>query len=83
MPANEWADESSTVADDRTIRPSGFDPQSPRYKWVDEGMVLRSEQEKDDWNALDPNLFVEDKRNVWLNWGSFWGGTRGSSIAAP
>jgi arabinan endo-1,5-alpha-L-arabinosidase len=53
-----------------------LDPKSPQSKWVDEGLVLRSYQEKDDWNAIDPNLFVEDKDHVWLNWGSFWGGIK-------
>jgi len=53
-----------------------LDPKSPKYKWVDEGLVLRSYQDKDDWNAIDPNLFIEDKDNVWLNWGSFWGGIK-------
>jgi arabinan endo-1,5-alpha-L-arabinosidase len=53
-----------------------LDPASPKYKWVDEGMVLRSFQEKDDWNAIDPNLFVESKSKVWLDWGSFWGGIK-------
>jgi arabinan endo-1,5-alpha-L-arabinosidase len=53
-----------------------LDPKSPNYKWVDEGMVLRSYQEKDDWNAIDPHLLVEDKDNVWLDWGSFWGGIK-------
>src|SRR5262249_10247433 len=38
-----------------------LDPKSPRYKWEDEGMVLRSYQDKDDWNAIDPNLFYENK----------------------
>lgn len=53
-----------------------LDPSSPNYKWVDEGMVVRSFQDKDDWNAIDANLFVEDANNVWLNWGSFWGGIK-------
>ena len=53
-----------------------LDPSSPNYKWVDEGMVVRSFQDKDDWNAIDANLFVEDDKNVWLNWGSFWGGIK-------
>ena len=50
-----------------------LDPVSPDYKWTDEGMVLRSYQDKDDWNAIDPNL-VLDGRDAWLTWGSFWGG---------
>jgi arabinan endo-1,5-alpha-L-arabinosidase len=53
-----------------------LDPSSPDYRWIDEGMVVRSFQDKDDWNAIDPNLFVEDERNVWLSWGSFWGGIK-------
>jgi arabinan endo-1,5-alpha-L-arabinosidase len=53
-----------------------LDPASPNHKWVDEGMVLRSHQERDDWNAIDPNLVIEDERNVWLAWGSFWGGIK-------
>ncbi len=53
-----------------------LDPKDPDYKWVDEGLVLRSYQDKDDWNAIDPSLVVEDEKNVWLNWGSFWGGIK-------
>jgi arabinan endo-1,5-alpha-L-arabinosidase len=39
-------------------------------------MVLRSYEEKDDWNAIDANFVAEDDKNVWLNWGSFWGGIK-------
>jgi arabinan endo-1,5-alpha-L-arabinosidase len=53
-----------------------LDSKSPKYRWGDQGLVLRSYQDKDDWNAIDPNLFVEDKDNMWLNWGSFWGGIK-------
>jgi arabinan endo-1,5-alpha-L-arabinosidase len=53
-----------------------LDPASPRYKWVDEGLVLRSRPHVDDFNAIDPTLVIEDKRNMWLAWGSFWGGIK-------
>ncbi len=53
-----------------------LDPTSPDYKWQDEGMVLRSYEDKDDWNAIDPNLVVEDPDRLWLCWGSFWGGIK-------
>ena len=53
-----------------------LDQASPDYHWVDEGLVLRSHEESDDWNAIDPNLFIEDERTVWLTWGSFWGGIK-------
>jgi arabinan endo-1,5-alpha-L-arabinosidase len=53
-----------------------LDPASPDYKWTDEGMVLRSYADKDDWNAIDPNLVIEDDKNMWLTWGSFWSGIK-------
>lgn len=53
-----------------------LDPNSPDYQWVDEGMVLRSYEDKDDWNAIDGNLVIEDKNNVWFCWGSFWSGIK-------
>jgi arabinan endo-1,5-alpha-L-arabinosidase len=52
-----------------------LDPSSPEYQWTDQGMVIRSYQDKDDWNAIDPNL-VLDGDDAWLAWGSFWGGIK-------
>jgi arabinan endo-1,5-alpha-L-arabinosidase len=51
-----------------------LDPSSKEYKWVDEGLVVRSRPGRDDFNAIDPNIAVEDEANIWLSWGSFWGG---------
>jgi arabinan endo-1,5-alpha-L-arabinosidase len=51
-----------------------LDPASPDYKWNDEGLAIRSRPDADDFNAIDPNLVIEDQSNVWLTWGSFWGG---------
>jgi arabinan endo-1,5-alpha-L-arabinosidase len=53
-----------------------LDPSSPRYKWVDQGLVLRSHPHIDDFNAIDPTLVIEDMSNVWLCWGSFWSGLK-------
>ena len=53
-----------------------LDPASPRYQWVDQGLVIRSRPHVDDFNAIDPNLVIENKRNLWLCWGSFWGGIK-------
>jgi arabinan endo-1,5-alpha-L-arabinosidase len=53
-----------------------LDPASPRYKWVDQGMIVRSRPGVDDFNAIDPTIVIENKRNVWLAWGSFWGGIK-------
>jgi arabinan endo-1,5-alpha-L-arabinosidase len=46
------------------------------YGWSDHGLVVRSFEDRDDWNAIDPNLVVEDKNNLWLVWGSFWSGIK-------
>lgn len=51
-----------------------LNPDSPDYKWEDQGMVVKSEQGKTNWNAIDPNLIIDDKGNPWLVWGSFWDG---------
>lgn len=53
-----------------------LNPSSPNYRWVDQGMVVRSYADRDDWNAIDPNVVIEDAQTVWLNWGSFWGGIK-------
>ncbi|MCX5643958.1 MAG: family 43 glycosylhydrolase [Phycisphaerae bacterium] len=62
-------DSAIGLATNRTL-----DPNSSNYKWVDEGLVVRSHQDQDDWNAIDPQLVIQDEQNVWLCWGSFWGG---------
>jgi arabinan endo-1,5-alpha-L-arabinosidase len=53
-----------------------LDPKRKEYRWVDEGMVLRSWEGQDDWNAIDPNAAWENNRSEWLTFGSFWGGIK-------
>jgi Beta-xylosidase len=50
-----------------------LDPTSPKYEWVDHGEVLRSKP-GDKWNAIDPNLVLDENGEPWLVWGSFWQG---------
>jgi len=52
-----------------------LDPKDPAYKWEDQGMVVRS-RTADDFNAIDPNIVIENNNTIWLNWGSFWGGIK-------
>jgi arabinan endo-1,5-alpha-L-arabinosidase len=58
------------LATNRTL-----DPDHPDYRWVDEGKVVGSRPE-DDWNAIDPNLVVDEHGGQWLSWGSFWSGIK-------
>jgi len=53
-----------------------LDPNDPDYKWVDRGLVVRSYKGRDNFNAIDANLVIKDERNIWLCWGSFWGGIK-------
>jgi arabinan endo-1,5-alpha-L-arabinosidase len=49
---------------------------SPDYKWIDLGRVLESVPGRDNWNAIDPNLIIDEAGIPWLDFGSFWGGIK-------
>ncbi len=42
--------------------------------WKDLGMVLRSYHNVSNFNAIDPNVFVEDDGTPYLIYGSYWDG---------
>ncbi len=52
-----------------------LDPKNPKYHWKDEGLVLRSTAQ-DDFNAIDPNIVLDNKGQPWLSLGSFWSGIK-------
>jgi arabinan endo-1,5-alpha-L-arabinosidase len=52
-----------------------LNPKSPDFHWVDRGLVLQSRLE-DDFNAIDPNLSLDNKGQAWLAFGSFWTGIK-------
>ena len=53
-----------------------LDPKNSKYRWVDEGMVLRSRAKQDDFNAIDPAFVHDAQGQPWLVWGSYWDGIR-------
>jgi len=59
------------VATNRTL-----DPDSPDYRWEDHGCIVRSIAGRDNWNAIDPNVFIDTDGTGWMSFGSFWSGIK-------
>ncbi|NMH28617.1 arabinan endo-1,5-alpha-L-arabinosidase [Flavobacterium silvaticum] len=59
------------VATNKTL-----DPKSSDFKWTDHGIVVQSVPNRDLWNAIDPNLSIDENGNPWLVFGSFWDGMK-------
>lgn len=52
-----------------------LDPTASNYQWTDQGLVIQSST-ADDYNCIDPDMFVDTNGNVWLAFGSFWSGIK-------
>ena len=52
-----------------------LDPASDKYRWMDQGAVIASNT-GDDWNAIDPDVVLDEHDQPWLALGSFWGGIK-------
>lgn len=59
------------VAVNKTLNSS-----SPDYKWNDLGKLIQSVPGRDMWNAIDPNLIIDDNQTPYLVFGSFWEGMK-------
>lgn len=50
-----------------TLSPDSAEP------WTDTGAVITS-HESSNYNAIDPNVVIDEAGNPWMAFGSFWGG---------
>jgi len=51
--------------------------------WTDQGTVICSNMgTNDNWNAIDPNIVLDDAGTPWMDFGSFWGGIKMIKIDA-
>lgn len=53
-----------------------LDRSSPAFQWKDRGMIVQSVVGRDLWNAIDPQLFVDERGTPWMAFGSFWSGLK-------
>lgn len=53
-----------------------LDSTSADFKWEDLGKVIQSVPGRDMWNAIDPNLIIDDSNIPYLVFGSFWEGMK-------
>lgn len=58
-----------------------LDATSINYRWEDQGRVISSNA-TDDWNAIDPNIVLDEAGQPWLSFGSFWSGIKMRRIDA-
>lgn len=69
---SSWGKNTSVIA---LASNRALDPEEPGYRWVDEGVVVRS-RPGDDFNAIDPAVTLDAEGRLWMSFGSFWGGIK-------
>ena len=53
-----------------------LNPHDPLFKWVDQGKIIQSIPGETNWNAIDPNMVIDEKGIPYLCFGSFWDGIK-------
>ncbi|WP_435131802.1 arabinan endo-1,5-alpha-L-arabinosidase [Formosa sp. A9] len=59
-----------------------LNPNDKNYKWEDQGIIIQSIPNRDNWNAIDPNLIFDEQGTPWMAFGSFWGGLKMVKMAS-
>jgi arabinan endo-1,5-alpha-L-arabinosidase len=57
-------------------------PDDSNFHWTDHGKIIQSVPGKTNWNAIDPNLIVDDDGTPYLVFGSFWDGIKLGKLSA-
>ena len=59
-----------------------LDTTNPDFAWTDHGPVIHSIPHRDSWNAIDPNIIIDEDDTPWMVFGSFWDGIKMVKLTA-